>query len=134
VTSPTIPLDFKIIMDRIADRAQEVSQAMKTTTTTLMAPCVDPDGGRKYDLKSVNVSGYFQHNQTYGLGLSEFCIGPEKLREYYCESNVLRYQTYDCGIMCDDGRCCVGEGNICTSSRDCCSGRCGMIGMTNHCI
>ncbi|MFH1055329.1 MAG: hypothetical protein V1744_04455 [Candidatus Altiarchaeota archaeon] len=128
---------FQKILDRVIERKSEIAASMASTTTTLQ-PCVDPDGGKKYDIRSVNVSGYFDYNKTQVLSGSEYCWDNLKLVEFYCEKTAgvesLESVVYDCTSRCIDGRCCSSEGRTCESWRDCCSGLCQAVGMANYCI
>ncbi|MBU0762371.1 MAG: hypothetical protein KKD39_05045 [Candidatus Altiarchaeota archaeon] len=54
--------------------------------------------------------------------------------EYFCESGFLKSRIDSCGGKCIGGKCCKTESSSCTSSKECCSGQCKVIGMTHYCI
>jgi len=125
-----IDYDFSQILDRVSERH---SQDTTTTSTTLPA-CLDPDGGKKYAESSLNVSGFYDYNDTYLYGLSERCLSVKSLLEYYCVSGDLKSVTYDCPGQCIGGRCCLKESDVCESDKQCCSGICRAVGLTKHCL
>jgi hypothetical protein len=122
--------DYTGILARVAKRAQ----ASTSTTSTTLLSCFDSDGGRKYNVKSGNVSGYYAYNKTCLTDTQESCINVRSLTEYYCESGILESIRHDCPSHCIDGRCCGGEGNTCNGDRDCCSGVCKAVGVLKYCL
>jgi hypothetical protein len=133
-TTTTLSAEFQKILTRVAERAAELSAAAKSTTTSTLPACLDPDGGRRFDIRSVNVSGIYWYNNSYVSQASEFCQDSQRVVEYYCVSDSLYSNVHDCESRCVDGRCCGSEGNVCGKDSDCCTGRCKMVGLTNHCV
>jgi hypothetical protein len=132
-SSSMMPKDYQAIIDRVANRRENISNVMASTTTTIL-PCFDSDGGLKYDIKSTNVTGFYDYNDSNIRSSSEFCHNSDKLFEYYCESNILRSRIYECTSRCSGGRCCLGESRVCNSDAECCSGLCQTMGMRHYCI
>jgi len=121
------------ITGRLGERYREIQGSLATTTTTSL-PCLDSDGGRKYDLQALNVTGYFGYNRTYVRDGSEYCVDGREVVEFYCQSGILESITRDCPGRCLSGRCCAKEGGVCESERDCCAGSCRPVGLEYHCV
>ncbi len=124
---------FDAITSRLGERYREEQGSLATTTTTTL-PCIDPDGGRKYNTRAVNVTGYFGYNKTNVIGASEYCMDDGELLEFYCQSGVLESVTRECVGRCLEGRCCARDGGVCESDRDCCAGSCRPLGLEYHCV
>ncbi len=105
-----------------------------TTTSTTLATCYDSDGGKRYNIKSVNVTGYHVYDKTLLSGASEYCRDGRTVVEYYCESGQLKSIHQECGNRCVDGRCCLTETSACLRDSDCCSGTCRTIGLMKACL
>jgi hypothetical protein len=133
-TTTMVYINIQKIVDRVATRAAEISAYMATTTSLPPLGCYDSDGGIKYNIRSDNVTGLFEYNDTHIWNAAEFCRNTQTLIEYFCRSNQVASFVHECPSWCIDGRCCGGAGNSCESNRDCCSGACRMVGLTNHCV
>jgi hypothetical protein len=133
-TLTTLEPRYDRIIRRVAERDAQIRAALGQTTTTTLQSCVDPDGGRKYDLKSANVTGYYSYNRTRLLDAEEHCVDAQRLLEFYCVSGNLESEVEECDGRCTDGRCCAGEGNLCSNDRECCEGGCRYVGLTYHCV
>jgi hypothetical protein len=133
-TTTALYPNIQRIIERIANREAEISAYMATTTTVPPIGCYDSDSGIKYNLRSGNVTGYFRYNDTYMQDVQEFCQNSQTLVEYYCETNEVVSFIHECPSSCVMGHCCGGVGNTCENDRDCCSGSCRLVGLTNHCV
>ena len=137
LSSTTLSQYYQNIIDRVASRQAKMTASLSTTTTTLLN-CVDPDGGKKPEIRSVNASGYYQDNKTYIPDTSESCFDSRSVMEYYCEATIgggyLHSIILDCGGTCWEGRCCKEEGRTCDKDSDCCRGTCRSAGMLRYCI
>ncbi|MCI0504155.1 Kazal-type serine protease inhibitor family protein [Candidatus Micrarchaeota archaeon] len=63
------------------------------------APCTDSDGGKNASVQGTAMKG--------SESLQDSCAGAAAVKEYYCDSNTLRYET----IQCQSGFSC--RGNAC---------------------
>jgi hypothetical protein len=71
------------------------------------APCSDSDGGKIAATAGTTRKG----NDSY----PDTCSGSANVKEYYCDSNTVRYETVACqsGFTCKDGACAL---EVCTDS------------------
>ncbi len=67
-----------------------------TTTSTLPAPCFDPDGEGPYTKQTVS-KGY--------KAATDRCLNTATLFEYVCAGNIISSKTIQCGKGCKDGAC-----------------------------
>jgi hypothetical protein len=76
------------------------------TGATIVAYCVDSDGGYNRFTRGITVGTYYLN---YGEGeYTDSCAGDEnKLTEYYCKNDLVVYTTEPCpeGMVCQDGIC-----------------------------
>jgi|GEM_PF-3775870 len=131
-TTTTTTLVYDYSFDNIVGRIEERAEQAITTTSTTLPGCTDPDGGKRYDIRA-QASGPFIGNKTFISG-QDHCTTDRRLREYYCISGELAWRIHECAGDCVDGRCCVPEGNSCSSKKDCCAGDCRSIGLSKYCI
>ena len=59
--------------------------------------CTDSDGGKNYYQKgTVTVDG---------TSYTDYCLDENRLIEYYCSNNQMRFDTYACSYGCENGAC-----------------------------
>ncbi|MEM5771516.1 MAG: hypothetical protein QW790_02100, partial [Candidatus Aenigmatarchaeota archaeon] len=79
-----------------------------------ISSCKDSDNGKNPNIKGSVTIG----STTY----EDYCVGYDKVMEYYCDKDAGRLELFDCPQGCSNGACI---GGVTTIPQATCSGRCG---------
>ncbi|MBD3252651.1 hypothetical protein GF386_02890 [Candidatus Pacearchaeota archaeon] len=75
------------------------------TNEEIAGNCTDHDGGRYY-----HWAGYAENDTG---SYYDTCIDDVDLKEYYCESGVLKSEIYSCPGGCEDNQCNIAASDTC---------------------
>ena len=69
--------------------------------------CTDTDNGKNYNVKGTCTDNSGSHPDS--------CVGNNKVREWYCDNGVCKYEDHICDNGCSEGACQGGEEKYCSS-------------------
>jgi hypothetical protein len=81
----------------MAQSSTTTTIAKRTVVDSSAAGCIDSDGGKVYDQKGTanGANGHYTDN----------CMSPSRLREYYCDLNLVKNEVHLCDKGCAGNRC-----------------------------